>query len=170
MANLQECLGKDIRLVPLRGTTVTFTALVSSEGLEPLAMKPPRTVGLSMLLIALGSGAAPAPPSPASLKGAEAAAAVSRLLDECAAAYVKHDAASIDRILGEEFVMSTGRRELQTRAARGRPRDAASSSGSRRVCPAGRRVAARQPPHHGGAATGGLMHVRNCVECGEEYL
>ena len=39
-----------------------------------------------------------------------------RLLDEWAAAYVKQDAATIDRILGEEFVMSAGRRDLQTRA------------------------------------------------------
>ena len=39
-----------------------------------------------------------------------------RLLDEWAAAYVKHDRAAIDRILGEEFVMSAGRRDLQTRA------------------------------------------------------
>jgi ketosteroid isomerase-like protein len=38
------------------------------------------------------------------------------LLDEWAAAYVRHDAAAIDRILGEEFVMSAARRPLQTRA------------------------------------------------------
>ena len=39
-----------------------------------------------------------------------------RLLDDWAVAYVRHDSAKIGRILGDEFVMSTGRRELQTRA------------------------------------------------------
>lgn len=77
-----------------------------------------RAFALSTLVVALGSssagGAAPGPPSPSSRQEAEAA--VLRLLDDWAAAYVKHDSATIDRILGEEFVMSAGRRDLQTRA------------------------------------------------------
>jgi len=81
-------------------------------------MKHRRAFALSTLVVALGGGtsggAAPGPPSPSSRKGAEAA--VLRLLDEWAAAYVKHDSATIDRILGEEFVMSAGRRDVQTRA------------------------------------------------------
>jgi uncharacterized protein DUF4440 len=60
------------------------------------------------------AGGAPAPPTPSSREDAEAA--VLRLLDDWAAAYVKHDRAAIDRILGDEFVMSAGRRDLQTRA------------------------------------------------------
>jgi hypothetical protein len=82
-------------------------------------MKHRRAIALSILVLVLEGGAssaAPAPPSPASLKGAEAAAVVLQLLDEWAAAYVKHDSAAIDRILGEEFVMSAGRPDLQTRA------------------------------------------------------
>jgi len=82
-------------------------------------MKHRRAIALSILVLVLGRGAstaAPAPPSPASLQGAQAASAVLQLLDEWAAAYVKHDAATIGRILGEEFVMSAGRRDLQTRA------------------------------------------------------
>jgi hypothetical protein len=71
-----------------------------------------------ILAIALGvcafAGAAPGPPSAPSREDAEKAAL--RLLDEWAAAYVKHDRAAIDQILGEEFVMSAGRRDLQTRA------------------------------------------------------
>jgi hypothetical protein len=83
-------------------------------------MSHPRVFALSTLTLAvvLGAcafvGAAPEPPSPSSREDAEAA--VLRLLDDWAAAYVKHDRAAIDRILGEEFVMSTARRELQTRA------------------------------------------------------
>jgi ketosteroid isomerase-like protein len=70
------------------------------------------------LAVAMGAcpsaGATPGPPSPSSRNDAEAA--VLRLLDDWAAAYVKHDRAAIDRILGEDFVMSAGRRDLQTRA------------------------------------------------------
>jgi hypothetical protein len=77
-----------------------------------------RALALSTLVVALGAGASrgavAAPPSSSSRKSTEAA--VLRLLDEWAAAYVKHDSATIDRILGEEFVMSAGRRDLQTRA------------------------------------------------------
>jgi Domain of unknown function (DUF4440) len=54
------------------------------------------------------------PPSSSSPEGKEAA--VLRLLDDWATAYVKHDSAAIDRILGDEFVMSAGRSDLQTRA------------------------------------------------------
>ena len=81
-------------------------------------MKHRRAFAFSLLAAVSGGapGAASAPPSPASLKGAQAASAVLQLLDEWADAYVKHDAATIDRILGEEFVMSTARRDLQTRA------------------------------------------------------
>jgi hypothetical protein len=70
------------------------------------------------LAVALGAcasaGAAPGLPMLSSREDAEAA--VLRLLDDWSAAYVKHDRAAIDRILGEEFVMSAGRRDLQTRA------------------------------------------------------
>jgi Domain of unknown function (DUF4440) len=82
-------------------------------------MKHWRVFGLSILglAVALGgrasAGAEAAPPSASSREAAEATAL--RLLDDWAAAYVKHDWAAIDRILGEEFVMSAGRRALQTR-------------------------------------------------------
>ena len=83
-------------------------------------MKDRRVFALTTLTLAVALsacapvGAAPGPPSPSSRENAEAA--VLRLLDDWAAAYVKHDRAAIDRILGEEFVMSAGRRDLQTRA------------------------------------------------------
>jgi ketosteroid isomerase-like protein len=50
----------------------------------------------------------PTPPSPE--------ASVLRMLDDWAAAYVTHDRRAIDAILDDDFVMATGRPELQTRA------------------------------------------------------
>jgi len=82
-------------------------------------MKHRRVFAFKTLILTVAFGAcalasaAPGRPSPSSR---DAEAAVLRLLDDWAAAYVKHDRAAIDRILGEEFVMSAGRRDLQTRA------------------------------------------------------
>lgn len=71
------------------------------------------TLTLAAALSASASASAAPGPLSSSREGGEAA--VLRLLDDWAAAYVKHDRGAIDRILGEEFVMSAGRPELQTR-------------------------------------------------------
>jgi hypothetical protein len=63
--------------------------------------------------VSLGTSGQPGR-APVPREGADAT--VLRLLDDWAAAYVRHDRAAIERILGEEFVMSAGRPELQTRA------------------------------------------------------
>jgi ketosteroid isomerase-like protein len=65
---------------------------------------------LSVTTVLASAAVSAAPPSPSP------EASVLQLLDDWAAAYVKHDRGAIDSILGEDFVMSTGRAELQTRA------------------------------------------------------
>jgi ketosteroid isomerase-like protein len=66
------------------------------------------------LAVVAATAAASGASSPSSRE--DKAAAVLRLLDDWATAYVEHDRAVIDRILADEFVMSAGRPDLQTKA------------------------------------------------------
>jgi hypothetical protein len=79
-------------------------------------MKRRQVVALSAMFLAAAVDKRDFASAASGPSSAGAEAAVLRLLDDWAAAYVKHDRAAIDRILGEEFVMSAGRRDLQTRA------------------------------------------------------